>query len=121
MVQPTTLNLGRTIKGRNVIGGEEGCADVTDESTNSMHGKDIKSVVDAQDELELGRIVGKAGTQNAENDSRPNRNIAFARLVHKDHGGFHIRVDLPEPGVMETRPATTPEQKPTVDHFFSKR
>jgi hypothetical protein len=55
-----------------------------------MHGKDIKSVVDAQDELELGRIIGKTGTQNAKNDSRPNRNIAFVRLVHKDHGEFHI-------------------------------
>lgn len=27
----------------------------------------------------------------------------------------------PEPGVIATSPATTPEQNPTVDHFLSSR
>ncbi len=29
--------------------------------------------------------------------------------------------DAPDPGVIATSPATTPEQNPTVDHFLSNR
>lgn len=67
--------MGGAIEGGNVVGGKEASADVADETTDSVHGKDVEGIVNAQEELELSSIVGERGSEDAENDSRPDRDI----------------------------------------------
>lgn len=57
LVEPAAVDLGEAIEVRYVVGGEEGCEDVADESTDGVLSEDIKGVVDTEDELELGGIL----------------------------------------------------------------
>ncbi len=58
VIEPTTGNNGEAIKMSYVVGSEEASKDVANKTTNSMFSKDIKSIIDAENELELGSIVG---------------------------------------------------------------
>jgi hypothetical protein len=71
MVEPAAWNLGEAIEMCYVISGEEGCEDVADETTDGMFGKDIKSIIDTEDELELGGVVSTCGTDNTIDDCSP--------------------------------------------------
>lgn len=59
LVQPTTVDTGDAVKSCNAIVGEEGGADVADKAADTVYSKDVKRVVDAEDELELGGVVGE--------------------------------------------------------------
>jgi hypothetical protein len=71
MVEPAAWDLGEAIEMCYVISGEEGCEDVADETTDGMFGKDIKSIIDTEDELELGGVVSTCGTDNTIDDCSP--------------------------------------------------
>ena len=75
LVEPSTWNLSEAIKMCYVISSEEGCEDVADETTNGMFSKDIKSIIDAEDELELGGIVAGRASDNAVDDGSPSGNL----------------------------------------------
>lgn len=74
LVEPSTWNLGETIKMGYVVSSEEGGEDVSDKSTNGVFGEDIKSVIDAKDKLELGSIIGTGSSHNTIDDGGPGRN-----------------------------------------------
>lgn len=69
LIQPATIDTGHTVECCDAVIGEEGSADVTDKATDAMDSENIKGVVDAQNELELGRIVRKRGTQDSKDNS----------------------------------------------------
>lgn len=58
MVDPSTGDNGEAIKMRYVICGEEAGEDVTDQATDGVLSEDIKGVIDAEDELEFGCVIG---------------------------------------------------------------
>lgn len=125
VVEPATLDDLDVVQMGDVVSGEKGGADVADQAADAVHGEDVEGVVDAEHELELGTVVGEAGAENAVDDCCPGRDVSLNVLVmlltqdFKPPGCYRENVNLPDPGVMATRPATTPEQKPTVDHFRS--
>lgn len=71
LVQETSFDLGEPIQMRYVIRGEECGQDVADETANAVNGKDVKSVVDAEEELELGRVVCACTAEDAKDDGGP--------------------------------------------------
>lgn len=121
LIHPTPLNLRIAIKVRNVVGSEKCRADVSDEPTNGVYSEDIQGVVDSHYELEFGGVVGESSPQDSVDYCGPGGNIT-CEVLGALNFVFHsiaIVINLPEPGVIATRPATTPEQKPTVDHLPS--
>lgn len=66
------------LEGGRSLRGKEGSADVASNTTNSVDGKDIESVVDANQELELGGDVAYNTTDDAENDGSPGGNVTRA-------------------------------------------
>lgn len=60
-----------------VVRSEEGGADVADEAADAVNCEDVEGIVDAEEKLELGRVVGKAGTERAEDESGPERDVSF--------------------------------------------
>lgn len=77
MVEPAALDDLDVVEVGDVVGGEEGCADIADEAADAVNGKDVEGVVDAQDELQLGGVVGKGGTEDAVGDSCPDGDVTF--------------------------------------------
>lgn len=77
MVDPATADDRDAVEVCNVISREEGRADVADEATNGVHGKDIEGIVNAEKEFELGAVVGEGGAENTEGDSGPDRNVTW--------------------------------------------
>jgi hypothetical protein len=63
--------VGRAVQDGNVVGGEEGGANVANETTDAVHGEDVEGVVDTEQELELRSVVGKRGTENTKDNSGP--------------------------------------------------
>jgi hypothetical protein len=58
VVEPAAGDHGYAIQMCNVVGGEESSEDVADEAADGVFGEDIEGIVDAEDELELGGIIG---------------------------------------------------------------
>jgi hypothetical protein len=79
VVDPAALNDGSVVEMGDVISGKEGGADVADEAADAMNGKDVQGVIDAEEELELGRVVGEGSAQGAEDEGSPERNIAWPK------------------------------------------
>lgn len=121
VVDPASVDSRVAIEGRDRGTGEEGGADVADQATDAVDGKDIKSIVDTEEELDLGGIIGAGSTENTKDDSSPRRNVAWEMLAGFLQVCLSLWWNIPEPGVMQTNPATTPEQKPTVENFLSRR
>ena len=59
-----------------VVCSEEAGQDVADETSDGVHGEDVKRVVDAENELELGGIVGTCCSDDAIDDGRPGGNVS---------------------------------------------
>ena len=57
VVEPASGNDTEAIEMCYVVGSEEGGKDVTNKTSNGMFGEDVKSIVNAEDELELGGIL----------------------------------------------------------------
>ena len=51
VIEPSSRDFGETIEMRYVVCGEEASQDVTDESPDCVDGEDVKSIVDADNEL----------------------------------------------------------------------
>ena len=71
MVEPASRDLGEAVEMSYVVCGEERGEDVADKTSNGVLGEDIEGVVDAEDELELGGIVGACGSDDSVDDCRP--------------------------------------------------
>jgi len=56
---------------RYVVCGEEAGEDVADETADGVHGEDIEGIVNAEEELELGGIVGAGGSNNTVDNCGP--------------------------------------------------
>ena len=120
-MSPTAVDSRVAVEGCDSWAGEEGGADVTDQTAHAVNGKDIESIVDAEEELDLGGIVGAGSTEDTKDDSSPRRDVAWEMLAGFLRICSSVWWNIPEPGVMQTNPATTPEQKPTVENFLSRR
>lgn len=58
VVQPAAGDRAEAVEMRDVVGCEEGGQDVADEAADGVLGEDIEGVVDTEEELELGGVVG---------------------------------------------------------------
>lgn len=76
VVDPTTGNSRRAIEGSDGSAREEGSADVANETTDTVHGEDVESIVDAEEELNLGGIVGKGSSHSSKDDGGPSRDVS---------------------------------------------
>lgn len=76
VVNPTAVDSRVAIEGGDSWAGEEGGADVADQTTDAVDSKDIKSIVDTEEELDLGGIVGARSAEDTKDDSSPRRNVA---------------------------------------------
>jgi hypothetical protein len=74
VVDPAAGDLREAVQMSYVICGEEGSQDVADETTDGVLGEDIKSVVDAEHELELGGVVGTCCSDDSVDDCSPGGN-----------------------------------------------
>jgi len=61
----------------NIVGSEEGGAHVAHQASDAVHGEDVQSVVDAQDELELGGVISEGRPQDAIRHRCPDWYVAF--------------------------------------------
>ncbi len=57
VVKPATGDDGEAIEMCYVICGEEGGKDVANKTSNGVFSEDVESIVDAENELELGSIL----------------------------------------------------------------
>lgn len=64
------------IWGKKNLRSEETGQQVADDTTNSVLGKDIEAIVNADPELELGGQVAHNTANNTEDDRRPSGNVA---------------------------------------------
>lgn len=71
VVEPATVDLGEAVQVGNVVSSEEGGQDVTGHTANGVLGKDIQTVVNAKDKLELGGKVAHDSTDDTVDDSSP--------------------------------------------------
>lgn len=81
VVDPASANHGDAVQVRDVVGSKEGSEDVAHETADAVHGKDVESVVDLKQELELGAVVGKGCAENAERNGCPDRDVSCATLA----------------------------------------
>lgn len=121
VVQPASVDDLGIVEMSNPIGGEEAGAEISHETANTVDCEDIQGVVDSESEFELRGVVGEPSSKYAIGDGGPGRNIPFLQEIRHGHTQkrSNMQLNSPEPGVIETRPATTPEQNPTVDHLRS--
>lgn len=68
---PASGDLGGAIEVGNVGSGEDTGEEVTDDTANTVLSEDIKSVVDVDEELELGGVVAGGASDNTVDDSSP--------------------------------------------------
>lgn len=123
-VEPAAADHLNVVEMGDVVGCEEGRADVAHEAADAVHCKDVERVIDPQQELELGRVVGEASAQDAVDHGGPYGDVTWRRTWSERSQLAERRLKkrfLPDPGVIATSPATTPLQKPTVDHLRSSR
>jgi hypothetical protein len=73
---PAALDVRVAIEGSNSRTGEEGGADIANQTADTVNCKDIESVVDSEEEFELGSIVRASGAYNTKDDSSPRRDIS---------------------------------------------
>lgn len=76
VVEPATLNSRDAIQGGNIVSREKGGADVADEAADAVDGEDVEGVVDAEQELQLGGVVGEGGAEDAAGDGGPDGDVA---------------------------------------------
>jgi len=76
VVEPATRDLGEAIKMCYIVSSEESCKNVADETTNGVFSENIKSIIDTEDEFELGCVVSSCGTDNTIDNCRPGRDEA---------------------------------------------
>jgi hypothetical protein len=74
VIDPATVDLGKSIKVGNVIGSEETGQQISDQTANTVNGKDIEGIVDVKQELELGSIIASNASDHAEDDCSPGGN-----------------------------------------------
>lgn len=79
LVDPAAVYDSHAIQPRHIVGGEEGRADVPDQAADTVDGKDVQRVVDAEHELEFRAVVGEPGAQDAEGQGGPGRHEAGPR------------------------------------------
>jgi hypothetical protein len=75
-LNPTTLDVRVAVEGSDSRTGEEGGADVANQTANTVNCEDIESVVDPKEEFEFGSIVRAGSAYNTEDDSSPGRYIS---------------------------------------------
>lgn len=78
-VQPATGNDGIAIKMRYVVRGEEARQDVANEAANTMNGKDVQSIVAAEEVLKLRSVVTGNASADSKDDSRPGWDVTRSR------------------------------------------
>lgn len=76
VVQPAAIDDGVSVQMRNVVSGEEGSQNVSNEAANAVDCKDVERVVAAEEVLELGGIVAGNTSTDAKDDSSPGWDVA---------------------------------------------
>jgi hypothetical protein len=120
VVEPSTRDLSEAVQMRYVVCGEESREDVADETTDGMLGEDVESIVDAEDELELGGVVGTGGSDDTVDDSGPCGNETGSRSdgyktgddsgAEPDSGPFALKT------VIENTPGDTSDASGQVSY-----
>lgn len=108
VVEPSTVDEAEAVQVRYVISGEEGSEDVADETANGVLSKNIQSIVDSEEELELGGIVGACGSDNTIDDSGPGGDITGARSDGNETGDDTRAETNSRPLALETVIKDTP-------------
>ena len=78
VVEPAAGDLGEAVEVGYVVRGEEGGQDVADQAADGVLGEDVEGVVDAEDELELGGVVGSCCSDDTVDDCGPGWNESGA-------------------------------------------
>lgn len=92
VVEPATIDAGVTVESGDGLAGEECGADVANQAADAVHGKDVKGVVDAKEELDLGGIVGEGSSEDTEDDSGPSGDVSYSKLANDL--GIHVQKSL---------------------------
>lgn len=71
---------------------EQSSKEVTNESTNSMDGKDVQGVVAVNQVLELGCVIASNASDHSEDDSSPSGNVTRTRC-DSDQSGHHTTAE----------------------------
>jgi hypothetical protein len=75
MFNPSTLDMRVTVESSDSRAGEEGGANVADETANTMNSEDIESIVDSEKELDLGSVIRTGSANSTKDNSSPRRDI----------------------------------------------
>lgn len=76
VVQPSSWDGSCAVEMCYVVCGEEGSEDVSDETTDGVLSEDIKGIIDTDEELELGGVVGSCGSEDTEWDCGPGWDVS---------------------------------------------
>lgn len=76
MLNPSTLDARITVESSDSRTGEEGGANIADETANTVDGENIEGIVDSEKEFDLGSVVRTGSAKNTKDNSCPRRDIA---------------------------------------------
>lgn len=61
LIDPASIDFSDPVQSRDVVRGEEGRADVSNEATHAVDCEDVEGIVDTKKKLQLRGVVGEAG------------------------------------------------------------
>lgn len=91
-VEPAAGDGGHAVEVRYVVCREEAGEDIPDEASNSVLREDVEGIVNTKDELQLRRVVGSRGAQDAVDDGRPRGDVTTPRR-NRDQPGHNTRAE----------------------------
>jgi hypothetical protein len=77
VIEPTTLDAGNAVETGDVVCSKESGENVADKAADAVDGENVEGVVNAEDELQLGSVIGKRGTKNTIDDSGPDGDVSL--------------------------------------------
>ncbi len=83
VVEPAAVDDGDAVEAGDVVGREEGRADVADQAADAVDCEDVERVVDAEEELELGAVVGEGRAEEGGWDGCPGGDVAWRGSVRE--------------------------------------
>jgi hypothetical protein len=76
MLDPSTFDTRVTIESSDSRTGEEGGANVANETADTVDSENVEGIVDTEKELDLGSVVRTGGAKNTKDNSGPRGDIA---------------------------------------------
>jgi hypothetical protein len=76
MLDPSTFNARVTVESSDSRAGEEGGANIADETADTVNSENIEGIVDSEKELDLGSVVRTGSAKSTKDNSGPRRDVA---------------------------------------------